>query len=66
LKNSVNWDGNNYIGNLSNVKFAITPSNSTRTIYVKIGNWETQTEIRISDHANSMRRESKDVDVDFF
>ena len=66
FENSINWDGNNYIGNLQIVKFALTPSMSTRTIYVKIGNWnDEQTEIRISDHANSLRRDCKDIDVDF-
>jgi|JI9StandDraft_2_1071091.scaffolds.fasta_scaffold278587_2 hypothetical protein len=63
--NLVNWNGNFFIGATNEIKFAITPSNSTRTLYVKIGNWNDETCVRISDHCRSLKREGKDLDLDF-
>jgi hypothetical protein len=66
FEHSVNWDGNTYKGNTNKVKLALTPAMSTRTIYVKIGNWEGDDfEIRISDHNASLRRDSKEMDIRF-
>jgi hypothetical protein len=66
FENSINWDGNSYIGNSNKVKFALTPAMSTRTIYVKIGDWNgNQTEIRISDHNPSWKANQKDVYLTF-
>lgn len=66
FEESINWDGNTYVGALNNVKFAITPAMSTRSIYVKIGDWSgNDFEIRISDHNASLRREPKQMDLTF-
>ena len=62
FENTINWDGNTYIGNQKSVKFSIIPSMSTRSIYVSISNWDSnETSIRISDHQSGMRATDKDI-----
>jgi hypothetical protein len=62
FENSINWNGNKYIGNISNINFSLTPAVSTRSIYVKMLNWKTSEtlEVRISDHQTGMKATSKD------
>lgn len=63
----VNWNGNEYIGNLNNVFFDYNLSKSTSSIYITIRNNDTfeQTQIRLSNHCRSLRYDSKDYDIDF-
>jgi hypothetical protein len=62
FENSINWNDNKFIGNDSNIKFSLTPAMSTRSIYVKMVNWNTEEtlEVRISDHQTGMKATSKD------
>ena len=65
FEETINWDGNNYIGNENPVFFAITPAVTTRSFYVKIATWakdfKDKTEIRISDHLPSFKSNEKDL-----
>lgn len=60
FENSINWDGNRFIGNLNTKKFAITPAMSTRSIYVSLGDWDNPISIRISDHQTGIKSAEKD------
>lgn len=65
FEQSIAWNGNDYIGHLNDVQFLITPSMSTRSIYVKIATvskeFKDMVEIRISDHPSGMKASDKDL-----
>lgn len=60
IKKSINFDNGKYIGNLNTHMFTTSYSKSTRSIYIRMINVETEdiVEIRISDHNPSLKTDS--------